>query len=126
MKDKIKILLVDDMSSMRGVIKMFLKSGDFDQIDEASDGEQAWKRLSFGQYNIVICDWDMPNMSGLELLEKVRTDEKLKDLPFLMLTANNSMDKVKLAIDAGVNDYIAKPFQPDKLLAKMSKIIDLN
>jgi two-component system, chemotaxis family, chemotaxis protein CheY len=116
----IKFLLIDDMSSMRGVTKMFLMDAGYTSIDEAADGSSALKMLQNHQYEFIICDWDMPKMTGLELLIEVRKDEKLKHLPFLMLTATNKLEKVKAAIEAGVSDYIAKPFQPQVLVDKIN------
>jgi len=116
----IKFLLIDDMSSMRGVTKMFLMEAGYTCIDEASDGEEALNMLKIHHYDFIICDWDMPKMTGLELLAEVRQEDKLKNLPFLMLTATNKLEKVKAAIEAGVSDYIAKPFQPQVLVDKIN------
>ena len=116
---KPKILLVDDMGSMRAVIKAFLVEGGYLNIVEAADGIKALDLLKHGKFDFIVCDWDMPNMTGLELLIEVRASEQLKHLPFLMLTATNNVDKVKAAIDAGVSDYIAKPFKPKTLTDKI-------
>jgi len=119
----IKFLLIDDMSSMRGVTKMFLMDAGYTNVEEADDGDSALAMLKRNHYDFIICDWDMPKMTGLELLKEVRQDDKLKNLPFLMLTATNKIEKVKAAIDAGVSDYIAKPFQPQVLVDKIRHCI---
>jgi len=118
---KTRILLVDDMSSMRGVVKMFLHEGGFNHVTEASNGTQALTLLQHHPFDLIISDWDMPEMSGLELLEKVKQNDKLKSIPFVMLTATNNKDKIQKAIALGVNDYIAKPFQAHRLLGKLVK-----
>ena len=118
-----KFLLIDDMSSMRGVTKMFLMDAGYTNVEEAADGESALQMLKRHHYEFIICDWDMPKMTGLELLKEVRQDEKLKHLPFLMLTATNQIEKVKTAIEEGVSDYIAKPFQPQVLVDKINSCL---
>jgi two-component system, chemotaxis family, chemotaxis protein CheY len=115
----LKILLVDDMGSMRAVIKAFLVDDGYINIVEAADGIKALELLKHGNFDFIICDWDMPKMTGLELLIEVRASEQLKHLPFLMLTATNKTEKVKAAINAGVSDYIAKPFKPQTLMDKI-------
>lgn len=119
----LRILIVDDMGSMRGVIRMFLADSDYLNIIEATDGMKALKILEAEKIDFIISDWDMPNMTGLELLQAVRGHEKLKELPFLMLTATHNLEKVQSAIDAGVTDYIAKPFQPQTLMDKLHKCL---
>ncbi|MFK5895295.1 MAG: response regulator [Pseudomonadota bacterium] len=116
---ELKFLLIDDMGSMRAVIKAFLMDDGHFNIVEAANGVKALDLLNHENFDFIICDWDMPEMNGLELLKEVRSNEKFKHLPFLMLTATNKIEKVKAAIDAGVSDYIAKPFQPQTLTEKI-------
>lgn len=117
----IPILIVDDMASMRGLIKATLKQAGYQNLEEAPDGESAMGMLARNQYGFVICDWDMPKANGLEVLEFVRQDRQLLDLPFIMLTANAARDQVLKAIELGVTDYISKPFKPETLLSKLTQ-----
>ncbi|MFW0883589.1 chemotaxis response regulator CheY [Candidatus Acidulodesulfobacterium sp. H_13] len=117
-----KILIVDDFSTMRRIIKNILKQIGFSSIDEAENGEIALSKIIDGDYDFVISDWNMPEMSGIELLKKVRMSETVKDLPFLMVTAESKKENVIEAVKAGVNNYIVKPFTAEVLQEKISKI----
>lgn len=119
-----KVLVVDDFSTMRRIVKNLLKQNGYTNIEEAEDGEQAYSKLQNGGFGFVVSDWNMPNMDGLELLKKVRSDPALKDLPILMVTAEAEKDKVITAIQAGVNNYIVKPFSGEVLKEKMDKIME--
>jgi two-component system chemotaxis response regulator CheY len=119
-----KILVVDDFSTMRRIVKNLLRQIGYVNIDEAEDGAQAYSKLKNGGYNFVVSDWNMPNMDGLDLLRKVRSDPDLKDLPILMVTAEAEKEKVITAIQAGVNNYIVKPFTGEVLKDKMDKILE--
>jgi two-component system chemotaxis response regulator CheY len=121
---KMKILVVDDFSTMRRIVKNLLRQLGFEHIDEAEDGEQALSKLQGGGYGFMISDWNMPNMDGLELLKKVRSDPEMKELPILMVTAEAEKDKVITAIQAGVNNYVVKPFTGEILKEKMDKIFE--
>jgi two-component system chemotaxis response regulator CheY len=121
---KMKILVVDDFSTMRRIVKNLLKQIGYVNIEEAEDGAQAYAKLKTGGFGFVVSDWNMPNMDGLELLKKVRSDSDLKDIPVLMVTAEAEKDKVITAIQAGVNNYIVKPFTGEVLKEKMDKIIE--
>lgn len=121
---KMKILVVDDFSTMRRIVKNVLKQLGFEDIDEAEDGVQAYAKLQSDTFGFVVADWNMPNMDGLELLKKVRSDPKLKDTAFLMVTAESEKDKVITAIQAGVNSYIVKPFTAEVFKEKMDKIFE--
>ncbi|ACO03935.1 MAG TPA: two-component system response regulator [Persephonella sp.] len=118
----IKILVVDDMATMRKIIKGLLDQLGFKNIDEAEDGKVALQKLRSGNYDFVITDWNMPNMTGLELVQEIRKDENLKHLPVLMVTAEAKKENVLLAIKAGVNNYIVKPFTAEVLKEKIEKI----
>ena len=115
------VLVVDDMASMRALIKATLQQAGFSSLDEAADGESAIDKIGRGRYTLIICDWDMPKKNGLEVLKFVRNDRDLKDLPFIMLTANANADLVKSAISAAVTDYVIKPFRPETLLSKIRR-----
>jgi two-component system chemotaxis response regulator CheY len=121
---KMKILIVDDFSTMRRIIKNLLRQLGYENIEEAEDGVQAYSKLKSGDYGFVISDWNMPNMDGLELLKKIRGDPDLKDLPVLMVTAEAEKEKVIAAIQAGVSNYIVKPFTGEVLKEKMDKILE--
>jgi two-component system chemotaxis response regulator CheY len=119
-----KILVVDDFSTMRRIVKNLLKQLGFIHIEEAEDGAQAYTKLKTGGYGFVVSDWNMPNLDGLGLVKKVRQDDELKDLPILMVTAEAEKEKVVAAIQAGVNNYIVKPFTGEVLKEKMDKIFE--
>jgi two-component system chemotaxis response regulator CheY len=121
----IKILVVDDFPTMRRIVKNLLKQLGFENIDEAEDGVQALKKLQTGDYGLVISDWNMPNMEGIDLLKNIRQSaEPLKNIPFLMVTAEAEKEKVIEAIKAGVDNYIVKPFTAELLTEKLSKIAE--
>lgn len=119
-----KILVVDDFSTMRRIVKNLLKQLGYVNIDEAEDGAQAYEKVKNGDYGFVVSDWNMPNMDGLDLVKSVRANPAIKDLPILMVTAEAEKDKVIAAIQAGVSNYIVKPFTGDTLKEKMDKIIE--
>lgn len=119
-----KILVVDDFSTMRRIVKNVLKQLGFENVDEAEDGAQAFSKLQAGGFGMVVADWNMPNMDGFELLRNVRNDPVLREMPFLMVTAEAEKDKVIAAIQAGVNNYIVKPFTAEVFKEKMDKIFE--
>ncbi|MBI5056946.1 MAG: chemotaxis response regulator CheY [Nitrospirae bacterium] len=119
-----KILVVDDFSTMRRIVKNLLRQLGYENIEEAEDGAQAYSKLKNGGFGFVVTDWNMPNMDGLEMLKKVRSDPEIKDVPILMVTAEAEKDKVITAIQAGVNNYIVKPFTGEILKEKMDKILE--
>ena len=119
---KIKVLVVDDFPTMRRIVKNLLKQLGFENIDEAENGEDALRKLKSGEYGLVVSDWNMPVMEGLELLKHIRNDPQLKDIPFLMVTAEAEKEKVIEAIKAGVDNYIVKPFTGEVLKEKLEKI----
>jgi len=117
-----KILIVDDFSTMRRIVRNILKQLSFNNVDEAEDGDVALEKLKQGGYDFVITDWNMPNMTGLELLRAIRSDAQLKDMPVLLITAEAEKENVVLAAQAGVNDYIVKPFTGEVLQQKINRI----
>ncbi len=124
MDQKMKILVVDDFSTMRRIIRILLKQLGFENIEEAEDGQEAFSKLKDEKYHFIVCDRNMPNMTGIELLQNVRCDPELKSLPFLMVTAESEKEKVIEAIKSGVNNYIIKPFTAEILKEKMEKIFE--
>jgi two-component system, chemotaxis family, chemotaxis protein CheY len=116
------ILVVDDFSTMRRIIKGLLQDLGFSNITEADDGTTALPLLKGGNFDLLITDWNMPGMQGVELLRQVRADEKLKKLPVLMLTAEAKREQIVEAAQAGVNGYVIKPFTAATLKEKIDKI----
>jgi two-component system chemotaxis response regulator CheY len=122
---ELKVLVVDDMASMRLMIKAVLRDTGIADVREAGDGEKALELLLAGNsgFDLVICDWDMPKKDGLEVLRSLRGDARLAQLPFIMLTANSARGQVMQAIDAGVSDYLARPFKPQALIDKIRRVL---
>jgi len=120
----IKLLVVDDFATMRKVVRNLLKQVGYEDIVEAEDGVMALRALKSQKIDVIISDWNMPNMSGLELLKAVRDDSELAKTPFLMVTAEALQDNVVAAVKAGVNDYIVKPFTAEVLNEKIIKITE--
>jgi two-component system chemotaxis response regulator CheY len=119
-----KILVVDDFSTMRRIIKNLLRDLGFSNADEADDGNTALPMLQTGKYDFLVTDWNMPGMTGIELLQHVRADENLKSLPVLMVTAEAKRDQIVAAAQAGVNGYVVKPFTAAVLKEKIEKIFE--
>ena len=119
---KMRILVVDDFATMRRIIKNILKQIGCENIDEAEDGRQAFGKLKSEHFDFVVSDWNMPNMTGIELLQAVRSDPGLSALPILMVTAETEKEKVLEAVQSGVNNYIVKPFTAEVLMEKINKI----
>ncbi len=117
------ILIVDDYKTMLRIIRNLLKQLGFDNVDEATDGSAALQRLRDKPYSLVISDWNMEPMSGLQLLKEVRADSRLKELPFIMITAESKSENVVAAKQAGVTNYIVKPFNAATLKTKLSAVI---
>lgn len=119
---KMKVLVVDDFATMRRIIKGVLKQLGFSNIVEAEDGDAALKELKRDDYGLILADWNMPKMSGLELLKTVRSDKNLQRIPFIMITAEGQKDNILDAIKAGVSNYVIKPFTPETINEKLKKI----
>ena len=125
MPDKnMKILIVDDFSTMRRIIRNILKQLEFINVEEAEDGSVAFEKLKDADYDLLITDWNMPNMTGLDLLKEVRANEKLKDLKVLLVTAEAEKENIIQAAQAGANEYVVKPFTAVILEQKINKIFD--
>lgn len=117
-----KILVVDDFATMRKIIKNLLTQLGFKNLSEADDGSSALAKMKDEKFDFIISDWNMPKMSGLELLKSTRSDPDLKDLPFMMVTAEALKENIIAAIQAGASDYIVKPFNAATLEGKIKKI----
>jgi len=116
------ILIVDDYKTMLRIIRNLLSQLGFNNVEEATDGSMAFEKLESGQYKLIISDWNMEPMSGLDLLKKVRGDARFSSLPFIMITAETKADNVVVAKEAGVNNYIVKPFNAATLKGKLAAV----
>ena len=121
---KMHILVVDDFATMRRIVKNILKQLGYENIHEADDGASALEVLKREKIQFIISDWNMPQISGIELLKTVRATEEWKDLPFLMVTAEGQKEYVIEAVKHKVNNYIVKPFTPETLMEKIDKIFE--
>lgn len=119
-----KILIVDDFSTMRRIIKNLLRDLGFTNTHEADDGNTALPMLKSGDFDFLVTDWNMPGMTGIDLLKQIRADEKLATLPTLMVTAEAKRDQIIEAAQAGVNGYVVKPFTAQVLKEKIDKIFE--
>jgi len=119
-----RILVVDDFSTMRRIIKNILKQLGYNNVIEADDGTTAWETLNREHIDFVICDWNMPKLKGIDLLRKIRDSEEFEDMPFLMVTAEAQQENLVEAIQAKVSNYVVKPFTPDVLGQKIEKILE--
>lgn len=119
---RMKVLVADDFATMRKIVRNILKQIGFDDIVEAEDGQAAIQVLRNENIGLVVTDWNMPNMTGLELLQKIRNDPKTAHLPVLMVTAEGLKENVIAAVKAGVNNYVVKPFTAEVLQEKIEQI----
>lgn len=119
-----KVLIVDDLSMMRKMLRYTLKRVGLTNIIEAGDGKSAMTRLKNEKVDLIVCDWNMPGMKGIDMLNKVRSDDELKNIPFIMVTAQAQKEKIVEAITARVTDYIVKPFSAETVSEKLKKIFD--
>ncbi|MGE3609333.1 MAG: response regulator [Bacteriovoracaceae bacterium] len=122
---KTKVLVVDDMSTMRKLVSKILKELGFTDISEAADGKEAWEVISnaaTAPFGLVVSDWNMPNCTGIDLLKRVRSDQRFKKTPFILVTAEAEQHQVAEAVKAGVDQYVVKPFNKDQLKAKLEMV----
>ena len=119
---EMRVLVVDDFATMRRIIKNILRQIGFTNVVEADDGTTAWDVLNRDKIEFIISDWNMPQMTGIELLRKVRGSEEFADLPFLMVTAEAQQENIIEAVQAKVSNYIVKPFTADVMKQKIDKI----
>ena len=122
-----KLLVVDDSSTMRRIIKNTLARLGYKDVLEGADGVEGWDSLNSNpDVEMLITDWNMPEMNGLELVKKVRADERFKDLPIIMVTTEGGKAEVITALKAGVNNYIVKPFTPQVLKEKLGAVMGIS
>lgn len=119
----LKILIVDDSPTMRRILVNTVIKAGYPDVKEAEDGKDALAKLMATQFDLLMTDWNMPNMNGLELTEAVRADDSLKGMPILMITTRNMKEDIVTAIKCGVNGYIVKPFDAKTLNAKIGEIM---
>ena len=120
---KMPILIVDDYKTMLRIVRNLLKQLGFDNVDEATDGSQALQKLRSKPFSLVISDWNMEPMSGLQLLKECRADTQLKEIHFIMVTAESKTENVVAAKQAGVDNYIVKPFNAATLKKKLTAVL---
>jgi two-component system chemotaxis response regulator CheY len=118
-----RVLTVDDSATMRRIIKNQLKQSGVEEVDEASNGREALNLLGRIQYDLVITDWNMPEMCGLELVIEIRKTEPIKKMPILMVTTVSAKEDIVNALKAGVNNYVVKPFDAATLQAKVTQLV---
>jgi len=119
---EMRVLIVDDFSTMRRIVKNILRQLGFNNIVEADDGTTAWEVLNREKIDFVVSDWNMPQMTGIELLRRVRSSEQLAETPFLMVTAEAQQENIIEAVQAKVSNYIVKPFTAETMKQKIDKI----
>lgn len=117
------ILIVDDYKTMLKIIRNLLKQLGFTNVEEATDGSEALGKLREGEFDLVISDWNMEPMTGLQLLKEVRADDRLRPVPFIIITAESKIENVVAAKEAGVSNYIVKPFNAATLKAKLTSVL---
>ena len=117
-----KVLVVDDFATMRRILRNILKQIGFTDINEADDGSAALKELKKEKYDLILSDWNMPEMPGIDLLNAIRADDELKGIPFVMITAEAQKDNIIGAVKAGVNSYVVKPFTAETIGEKLKKV----
>jgi two-component system chemotaxis response regulator CheY len=122
-KSKVKILVVDDFITMRRIVIKLLQEIGYVNFDQAEDGQKALTSLQSADFDFVVSDWNMPNMTGLDLLKHVRKDPRLKEMPFLLITAEAKRSQILEAAEAGTDGYIVKPFTAATLMEKVDKIV---
>src|SRR5579862_5850527 len=119
---KMPIIIVDDYTTMLRIMKNLLRQLDFENVEEATDGSEALRKLKANKFGLVISDWNMQPMTGLDLLKEVRGDAQLKHIPFIMVTAESKTENVIVAKQAGVSNYIVKPFTAETLKMKIASV----
>ena len=117
-----KVLVVDDFATMRKVVRNMLRQLGFEKVSEAENGEEGFRTAMTGDFGLIVSDWNMPVMTGLEFLKALRADEKTKSTPFLMVTAEALKENIIMAIQAGATNYIVKPFTPQIFEEKLRAI----
>lgn len=121
---EMRVLVVDDFSTMRRIVKNILRQIGFNNVVEADDGTSAWEILNKEKVDFIVSDWNMPQMSGIDLLRKVRASEEFANIPFLMVTAEAQQENIIEAVQARVSNYIVKPFTSETMKQKIEKIFN--
>lgn len=119
-----KILAVDDFPTMRRIVKTLLRQLGYTNVAEAEDGQAALTKLKQEKFDLVLLDWNMPRMTGLELLKAIRADDNLRNIPVVMITAEGRKEDALEAVKAGVNNFIVKPFTAETLEEKLNKVLE--
>lgn len=119
-----RVLIVDDMAMMRSAVKKFCTGFGLQHFEEACDGADAWQKAAAANppFDLIISDWNMPNSTGLDLLKRVRADQRLKNTPIILVTAEKEKNQILEAIKSGVNGYVVKPFTPEALKEKLEAV----
>lgn len=117
------VLVADDFSTMRAVVHKLLTELGFSEIYEAKDGDEAWAMVQSQDFGLIVCDWNMPGMTGIELLAKMKEDVQLNDIPFILITAEAKMKQILEASRLGCDAYIVKPFDADTLYQKIIEVL---
>jgi len=117
-----KVLIVDDFATMRRILRNILKQIGFKNMIEADNGKNALKELKKEKVDLIMCDWNMPEMPGIDLLKNIKADDELKDIPFVMVTAEAQKDNIVEAVKAGVSNYVVKPFTAETITEKLKKV----
>jgi two-component system, chemotaxis family, chemotaxis protein CheY len=124
LKNKVKMLVVDDFATMRRIIINLLKELGYTNFEQASDGVEALSIVKSKQIDFIVSDWNMPNMTGIDFLKAVRADTQLSEMPFLLVTAEAKRSQIFEAAEAGTDGYIVKPFTAETLKEKLNKIVE--
>ncbi len=119
-----KVLAVNDFPTMRRIVKTLLRQLGYNNVSEAEDGQAALTKLKQEKFDLVLLDWNMPRMTGLELLKAIRADDNLRNTPVVMITAEGRKEDVLEAVKAGVNNFIVKPFTAETLEEKLNKVLE--
>ena len=122
-RQNIKVLLVDDTKLILAVHKALLKQLGFRKVKTASNGDDAYKLIQLGDFDLVLCDWNMPGVNGLDLLQMLRGHTATQELPFIMISGESEQMAIDEAKRKGASAFIAKPFQPEELLSKVSQVL---
>ena len=121
--ENLKVLVVDDLHTMREIIRSVLSEIEIKNVHEAESGSVALIKIKKTRFDVILLDWNMPNMSGIEVLRAIRADPSTKNIPVIMVTAENESDNILAAAQAGVSDYIIKPFSGNTLETKLKQIL---
>ncbi len=117
-----KLIVIEDDASTKMILKGTLRKYGFNDVEECSDGGEALKKIQENEYDLILCDWQIPSMNGLALLKKIKAQETTKNIPFIMITGESEKESIITAMKAGVNGYIVKPFAPISIKQKLDQV----